>query len=325
MIYMNNFSKYLNLFFNDYLILQLNCSDKTIDSYKYAFKLLLNYLITEKKIKLKNIDFNVLTKDNIKDFLNYLENDRNCSIETRNQRLAAIKSFFQFVGIEKIEYLNEVQGILNIKSKKVIIKEMDYLTLEEIDFFFEKMPKNKRKDRRNYVFLVLLYDSAARLEELLNAKVYNIKLDNKPSIILLGKGGKERNVPIMDKTAELVKQYINENKLCDSSYLFCNSRGEKLNPRTIQKMIKDKNTTTKKITPHSFRRSRAIHLLEAGVDIIYIRDLLDHASVVTTERYAKASPKYKNKMLAKAYPDVFSDMETSWNQDKDLLEELLKY
>lgn len=94
---MNNFTKYLNLFFNDYLTLQLNCSSNTIKSYKYTFKLLLNYLINNKGINLKDIDFKVLTKENIKDFLNYIEENKNCSINTRNQRLAAIKSFFNML------------------------------------------------------------------------------------------------------------------------------------------------------------------------------------------------------------------------------------
>lgn len=322
---MNNFTKYLNLFFNDYLTLQLNCSSNTLKSYKYTFKLLLNYLINNKGIKLKDIDFKVLTKDNIKDFLNYIENNKKCSINTRNQRLAAIKSFFQYVSIENIEYLNETQDVLNIKMKKTIKKEMDYFSLKELEEFYNNIKTNTRKERRNYVLLVLLYDSAARLEELLNVKVMDVRLDNQPSITLLGKGKKIRCVPIMDKTKEIVIQYINENKLTNSSYLFSNSKGEKLNSRTIQIMINKYNKTNKNISPHSFRRSRAIHLLEAGVDMIYIRDLLDHISITTTERYAKASVEYKNKMLAKTYSNIFQEnQETSWNNDKDLLEELLK-
>lgn len=322
---MNNFTKYLNLFFNDYLTLQLNCSSNTIKSYKNTFKLLLNFLIKEKGINLKDIDFKILTKDNIKEFLNYLENNKNCSINTRNQRLAAIKSFFQFVSIENIEYLNEVQDILNIRMKKAIKKEMDYFTIKELEEFYNSFNTSTRKERRNYILLVLLYDSAARLEEVLNVKVMDLKLDNQPSVTLLGKGRKERCVPIMDNTKELLKQYINENNLTNSSYLFSNSKGEKLNSRTIQIMINKHNKTNKKISPHSFRRSRAIHLLEVGVDIIYIRDLLNHSSIITTERYAKASPEYKNKMLAKTYSNIFQEnQQTSWNNDKDLLEELLK-
>ena len=116
---MNNFSRYLNLFFNDYLVLQINASSNTINSYKYTFKSLLKYLIKYKNINIKKISFNDLNKQNIKDYLNYLENDLNNSICTRNQRLAAIKSFFQFVGVENIEYYNIVQDILNIRMKKI--------------------------------------------------------------------------------------------------------------------------------------------------------------------------------------------------------------
>ncbi len=321
---MNNFTKYLNLFFNDYLTLQLNCSVNTIISYKYTFKLLLKYLVDVKNINLKEIDFNILTKENVKDFLNYIEQEKECSINTRNQRLAAIKSFFQYVGIENIEYLNDIQDILNIRMKKSVIKEMDYFTLVELQKFYDDIPTNTRKERRNYVLLTLLYDSAARLNELLNLKVKDLRLDNEPSVFLLGKGRKERCVPIMSKTKELLEKYIDENSLTNSSYLFSNSKKEKLNSRTIQIMISKYNNTTKNITPHSFRRSRAIHLLEAGVDIIYIRDLLNHSSIITTERYAKASVEYKRKMLEKTYSNAFeNDKVTSWNQDKNLLEELM--
>lgn len=321
---MNNFAKYLNLFFNDYLTLQLNCSVNTIISYKYTFKLLLKYLVDVKNINLKEIDFNILTKENVKDFLNYIEQEKECSINTRNQRLAAIKSFIQYVGIENIEYLNDIQDILNIRMKKSVIKEMDYFTLVELQKFYDDIPTNTRKERRNYVLLTLLYDSAARLNELLNLKVKDLRLDNEPSVFLLGKGRKERCVPIMSKTKELLEKYIDENSLTNSSYLFSNSKKEKLNSRTIQIMISKYNNTTKNITPHSFRRSRAIHLLEAGVDIIYIRDLLNHSSIITTERYAKASVEYKRKMLEKTYSNAFeNDKVTSWNQDKNLLEELM--
>lgn len=321
---MNNFSKYLNLFFNDYLTMQLNASTNTILSYKYTFKLLLNFLIKEKNINIKDISFKDLNKQNIKDFLNYLEFTKNNSISTRNQRLAALKSFFQYVGIENIEYFNAVQDILNIRMKKNVIKEMDYFTLNELEEFFKNISTDSRKGRRNLVLLTLLYDSAARISELINLKIRDIKLDNNPTISLLGKGKKYRNVPIMIKTKEMLIKYINENNLTESCYLFTNSKNEKLNVRTIQIIISNYNNTSKNITPHSFRRSKAIHLLEAGIDIIYIRDLLGHSSVTTTERYSKASVEYKNKMLSKTYSNTFEENQiTSWNKDKDLLDKLM--
>ena len=202
---------------------------------------------------------------------------------------------------------------------------MDYFTLKEMEDFFKSIKTNSKKERRNLVLLTLLYDSAARISELINIKVKDLRLDNNPCVTLLGKGNKERSVPIMTKTKEILIKYINENKLSDSSYLFSNSRKEKLNIRTIQILISKYNNTNKNITPHSFRRSRATHLLEAGVDLIYIRDLLGHSSVVTTERYSKISVEYKNKMLSKTYTKTFNENQiTSWNNDMDLLEELLK-
>lgn len=129
----------------------------------------------------------------------------------------------------------------------------------------------------------------------------------------------------MNNTKELLIKYIEEKGLLNSNYLFINSKGDKLCARTIQIVIQKNNKTNKRISPHSLRRSRAVHLLEAGVDLTYIRDLFGHASVTTTEEYAKASSEYKRKMLSKVNQSVYSTNVTSWNKDPNILEDILNF
>ena len=321
-----NLSEYLSLYFNNYLILQRNISDNTLSSYKYTFKLLFNYMINERNIKIKNISFNTISKELIKDFLNYLENHRNCSIGSRNQRLAAIKSFYNYIAIDNVTNFNNVQEILNIRFKKTSSKEMDYFTCDELKEYFNEININTIKGRRDLVLLTLMYDSAMRVCELINIKVCDLKLDSSPSVTVTGKGNKQRTIPIMNNTKELIIKYIHENQLTNSLYLFSNCKKERLCTRTVEYIVYKYNKTNKVISPHSLRRSRAIHLLEAGIDLVYIRDLLGHVSVITTEKYAKASPEYKRKMLAKMNPEIYAnDSETIWNKEPDILKDILNF
>ena len=322
---MIKFSYYLKLFFEDYLKKQIGASNSTIIAYKTTFKMLLDFIVNRKNIPLNKIDFEILTKDIIREFLNYLENEKYNSAITRNNRLAAIKSFYQFVGIEEPSYLYNIQSILSIKSKKTEKKEMDYLTKDELKKIFDSIDVNNKKGRRNLVMLTFLYDSAIRISELVNVRVMDLRLNEEPSVTVLGKGNKYRTVPIMNETKDMLLNYIKENDLSLTSYLFSNYNKDKLTTRTVQLIIKKYNNSDKKISPHSFRRSRAVHMLEADVNIVYIRDILGHVSITTTEKYATVSLELKKKALEKTNKDSFYfPKTTSWNNDEDLLNELLK-
>lgn len=322
-----SFSYYLNQFFNLYLPKELCVSSNTIISYKNTFKTFINYLVKYRNISISKIDFNIITRDIVKDFLKYLEDEKNNSINTRNQRLAAIKSFYQFIKMEDPSLIFHFQNILSIKSKKTIKKLINYLTVKEINQFFEVIDTTTSKGRRNLVLLSLLYDAGLRLSEILELKIKDLRLDDNPIISVLGKGRKCRSIPIMENTKNLLLQYINENDFVSTSYLFRNSKKEQLCARTIQLIINKYASLAnldKNISPHTFRRSRAMHLLEAGVNIVYIRDFLGHESITTTEIYARANEEIKRNAIRKAYTDIQEDNHTtSWNNDTDLLNELL--
>ena len=321
-----DFAYYLNNYFNVYLPKEISASANTITSYKITFKLLINFLINEKNISIEKINFKIINRETIKDFLHYLEETKKISINTRNQRLAAIKSFYQYVKIEDPSLLENFQNILTIRTKKTIKKVETYLTVEEIKTFFSVIDTTTVKGRRDLVLLSLLYDGGLRLSELLEVKILDLRLNENPIVTVLGKGRKNRSIPIMENTKELLLQYINNNDFVNTSYLFSNSKKEKLNSRTIQKIIEKYIKLAKidkKISPHSLRRSRAMHLLEAGVNIIYIRDFLGHESITTTEIYARANEEIKRKAIQNAYSIETNNSETSWNKDTDLLKELL--
>lgn len=317
-----DFSYYLSKFFKEYLTLERNMSIETIRSYKTTFKLLIEFLVNNKNIKLKNINFSTVNKDLIIDFLNYLEAEKENSIRTRNQRLAAIKSFYEYCTFEEIDNIENIKKILSMKFKKYTKPIQDYLTEEELEKFFNSIDFSSKIGKRNLLLLTILYDTAARASEIINLKLEDIHLQEN-YIILLGKGNKKRAVPIMDKTKEIINSYIKSNK--NQTYLFENSKGNQYNKYFIKDVIAsiNKNTkTNKKITPHTFRRSRAIHLLSHGVNIIYIQELLGHSSVDTTQDYVRAITQRKFDAIESVSIKTTNEL-PNWSDDKNLLDQLL--
>lgn len=314
-----DFSYYLSKFLNEYLVIERNVSKNTIRSYTKTFQLLIDYLVNIKNMKLHNINFNTITRDIILDFLNHLEEKGN-TIRTRNQRLAAIKSFYQYCLYYETNNIHNINQILTIKFKKYTKKVMDYLTEEELQTIFNSIDSSTKKGLRNLTLLVLLYDTGARASEIINLKVEDIRLEEKV-VILTGKGNKQRVVPIMENTKELIDQYLNQEKI-NNGLIFKKNATYSLIHHLFIKLNNQKNIN-KNITPHTFRRSRAIHLLDKGVNIMYIKELLDHESVTTTEEYAKVLEKSKFEAIKKANPEIKTEYKEDWNNDQDLLNQLL--
>lgn len=222
---------------------------------------------------------------------------------------------------------------------KISIKPQDtikYLTVEAITLLLESVPLNSSKNRRDFALLATMYYTGARVHEMILMSPSDIRI-SKPYIIELhGKGGKSRLVPIGDKIIEILKSYMTENKLDSelkqSRPLFFNSWGENLTEQGIAYIIdkyvsKIRNVRPDlfniKVTPHTFRHSRAMHLLQSGVNLVYIRDLLGHVSIQTTEIYARADEKAKREAIEKASEKIMSQLspvENSWKKDKGLMD-----
>lgn len=324
------FQYYLTKYLTNYLRSERNLSENTIDSYAYTFKLLLEYFRSEKSIQPNRISLDSITNENVRDFLNWLENSRGISKASRNIRLAAIHSFIKYVQLEDPAHLFEYQKILAIKNIKHQTTEVPYLSVGQIKMVISATDASTKQGFRDKVLLTILYDTGARVDELINIKYDDIRIGKQTTIKLYGKGGKSRNVPVMGETSRLLEKYVKESTYINkviSETIFINRSGHKLTragvTHIIKKYVDKANETGANITinvhPHVFRHSKAVHLLESGVELIYIRDFLGHSSVKTTEIYAKVCTQNKLKALENVYEDIVETNPNDWSKDKDLM------
>lgn len=326
-----NFARYLTDFFSVYLTAQKNVSKNTIYSYRDAFKLLFKYCQEVKGIAIERITIDLLTAGLIKDFLYWLEHERKCSISTRNQRLASIHSFFRYIQGEAPAGIHHFQKVISISTKKAGKKVVGHLSPDAMKLILEQPDKNSSKGRRDLTLLSVLYDTGARVQELIDIKVIDLALDPLPVISLTGKGNKMRRVPLMKNVVTLLQGYLSErdlNKQWKNQYpLFINNQHNKLTKEGVAyilgkyvKMASEKSQVVpKRVSPHVLRHSKAMHMLQAGVNLIYIRDFLGHVDLKTTEIYARTDTETKRKAIEKAYPDIITGQLPAWNKDKELL------
>ncbi len=326
-----NFAKHLTEFLSVYLPIQRNISKNTIYSYRDAFKLLIKYCQEKENISAEKITLDIFSSKLITSFLEWLENDRKCSISTRNQRLAAIHSFFRYVQSEEPSGMFHFQKIMAIPIKKTKRTVAEHLTPEAMKLLLEQPDKHTQKGRRDLTLMSILYDTGARVQELIDIRICDVILKKPAVIILNGKGNKKRRVPIMKKAILLLEAYLMENKLnkpWKNEYpLFTNNQHNKLTKEgvayIVTKYLKSarrvSNILPPKVNVHMFRHSKAMHLLQAGVNLIYIRDFLGHVDSKTTEIYARTDTETKRKAIENAYPDLIDSNLPDWNNDQELI------
>lgn len=331
-----DFAKYLSRFLSEYLPHQRNVSPNTIKSYKDAFVLFIAYMRDCKDTPVEKITLAVLTRDMVLDFLRWLQENRGITDSTRNYRLAAICSFVHYLQYEDIGRLETWQQILSIKALKTDQKSINYLTTEGIKLLLEQPDKSTAKGRRNLALLALMYDTGARVQEIIDLTPEALRISSKPyTILLFGKGRKSRIVPLIEEQVALLRKYLDENKLLESRMLkhplFYNHRREKLTRWGVSHILDTYVDMARNIKPdiipekvscHSLRHSKAMHLLQGGVNLVYIKSILGHSSIQTTDIYARADSKQKREALEEAYikltPNI--DEERVWEHDRDLLE-----
>lgn len=328
-----DFARTLTRFLSEHLPGQRNVSTNTIKSYRDTFKQLLIFCDLELNIKPEHLTFDKIKAETMKDFLHWLEKTRNVSINTRNQRLAAIHSFYRYTQSEHPVILLECQRILGIPFKKREKKTFDYLAQESLKYILEQPDTTKKRGRRDLTIMATLYDTGARVQELIDLKTGDVRLTKPATITLTGKGNKKRCVPIMEKTRNLLENYMKESGLLENGYqdhpLFYNSSRHPFTRPGITYILEKYLKQAKKshsevlfpnsLHPHIVRHTKAMHLLEAGVNLIYIRDLLGHVNVTTTEIYLRANTETKRKALESAYMEVVTQDIPAWDEDTDLL------
>jgi len=327
-----DFSKYLTDYLTRYLAHERGCSSNTIIAYRDTFVLFITFMHQIRNIKAEKLLMKSITKASVVEFLDWLQSERKCSDTTRNLRLAALHSFFKYVQYQNPDNLYEYQDIMSIKVKKARRKALNYLTVNGIKLLLEQPDITTKKGRRDLALLSLMYDTGARVQEMIDLTPSAIHLDKPNTIQITGKGNKTRVVPLLEDQVSILRNYLTEFDLLKNhtrSYpLFFNSRYEKLTRAGVTHILlkyadkarkTDPRLIPEKLSSHSLRCSKAMHLLQAGVNLVYIRDILGHASVQTTEVYARADSKLKREAIEKAYVDVAPKEEPFWENNENLL------
>lgn len=327
--------RWLSKFFTDHLAGQRAASPRTIASYRDAMKLLLTWFrdtqrIPPQKLRLADID-----QPRILRFLDWLEVERDCSPATRNQRLAVIKSFCRYTAVEQPDHLDQVTGVLAIRQKKTPAPQPDHLTGDEVKMLLAEPGTASARAVRDTVLLALAYDTAARVQELCDLDIADIRRANPMTVVIRGKGSKIRYVPVMDPTAQLVADYLDHRDRhpgvgADADPLFAGPHHSRLTRSGVAKLLARHVRAVRArdpgwapglpVTPHTLRRSRATHLVQAGVNLIHIRDLLGHADVSTTEIYARTDTETKRKAIENAYESLTPDALPDWTLDSSLID-----
>lgn len=307
----NNFSKLLTDFLSVHLPLTKGLSNNSLLSYCDTFKLFLIFLRDVERKNIERLKVSDFTDIMVKEFLLWLEIDRNCSISTRNQRLVALRTFAKYSQVESPQNMAICQKIIFIEAKKAAKPQISYLCVDDVKTLLSTPDVSDIYGRRDLVLLSVMYDTGARVSEIVDLKVKNVNLTAEASILLTGKGNKPRLVPILPQTVALIKNYLQEQGLTTidkGDYpLFRNRKQEKFTRAGITYILKkyidisrlSSLTMPQKVTPHVLRHTKAMHLADANTNPIYIRDILGHEDVGTIGFYIKSSMNSKREALEK--------------------------
>jgi integrase/recombinase XerD len=305
------FLKLLDSFTTSYLPSSIGASPNTITSYKYAFRLLIEFMYSKKGIPADTITFAHLDYDTLLEFFDWIEKDRGCSISTKNQRLSAILAFSHYAQNRDFSAASVFRtSVLKIPMKKAQRKLRAYFTLQEISILLRLPNDHKETGLRDKVLLSLMYASGARAQEICDLTVAHIEFHAKGATLKLkGKGEKSRRIGIPGNCGKTLQKYIAHRRIAakPDRHVFSSQTHEKMSVSCIEgifnkyvHMAKDENPMFFKgasYPPHSMRHSTASHMLEAGVPLVVIKNFLGHESIQSTQIYAELSQNTVDKHL----------------------------
>ena len=330
----NDLAKQLSRFLSIYLPHERNVSTNTVSAYRDAFISFLLYLRDVKHIKAEKVTLADMNRDNIVGYLQWLIDKQGCSIATRNNRLAAVRSFVSYLQYDSVEHMEQWQRVLAIRGLKKEHTIPSHFTKEGIKLLLEQPDTTDPRELRHLVILALMYDTGCRVQELADLTIDSWKIYCKPySIKIYGKGRKTRIVPLSEHVVEILNKYMScyhiDTDINKKNPLFCNRSRSKLTRAGITYVLKKyavmARTSNPNLIPeitscHQLRHSRAMHLLQSGVNLVWIRDLLGHSSIQTTEVYARADSKQKREATEKASENLTpSDVIGEWVDNNDLI------
>ncbi len=330
----NSFIYFLSKYLNNYLPEYAGLSSNTIKGYSDTFKLLFLFAKQQYNLKPQKLQAETIDKKFITEFLNWLTNTRKSSDATRNLRLSNIKTFFSYMQMEVPSISFQVQRILQIPKKKTQQKIVEYIPLEGIKLILSLPDISTDIGKKHLVLLSFMFATGARVQEVIDVTINDFKYNGGEFVKLTGKGKKARLVPLEQEVIQLLEGFLKSEKNKRVFYniddpIFLSRSYNKLTRQGIGYIVKKYASQARKLNseliplkvhPHIFRHSRAMALLQAGVELIYIRDFLGHYSVMTTENYAKVNNEATRKALLKVSPSENSFKTPIWEQDKDLLQ-----
>jgi len=305
------FASLLQRFFTERLLQQQNASSRTVAAYRDAFRLLFDYTTRElgrPPAKLTLEDFNA---ERILGFLTWLETERGNSVRTRNARLAALRAFAQYVALRCPPALELAQGILAVPMKRFEKPLLGFLAREEVQALLAAPPASTWCGRRDRILLCLLYNTGARVSELIGIRVCDVTLAATSSVRLQGKGRKQRTVPLWKETSADIRRWLVYAGLQPEQRLVPTRSGLPMTRTNVANRLTLAVATAaqqcpqlqgRHISPHTWRHTTAMHLLQAGVDITVIALWLGHASPATTHGYVEADLAMKERALAAVAP-----------------------
>lgn len=327
----NALARCLRRFLAEHMPLARGLSPHTVLSYRDAFALLLRFLAARTCRDVVDLDLSDLDPDGVIAFLEDLETRRANCAATRNVRLAAIHAFARFVASQHPEHLEACQRLLAVPFKRARSRIVEYLEEDEVRAVLEAPDRTSAEGRRDHALLLAMFETGARVQEILDLRPRDLQLVRPLQARLFGKGRKERLCPLFPGTAAVLQSLLAQTGLdaASSERLFRNRRGEPLTRFGVRYLLRKyvalaqtaaPGLAKKRVHPHSIRHSAAVHLLHAGIDMGTISHWLGHASVETTNRYAVVDLDTKRAALAKAGPvgDVDPAF-AAWRSDASIL------
>ena len=330
------FSHLVSAFFTNYMASERGLSDNTIASYSDCMKLLVKFACERFGGQPEQLDITQLSRDLVIDFLDDLERTRKNGVSTRNLRLTAIKTFFHFLARNVPQLMHLSEKIQAIREKRADNQPPTCLTVPEVDAILAQIDPGTVLGARDNAMLQLLYNTGARVQEVADLTIDKLRFDSAALVTLTGKGNKTRVVPLRQETVEAITHYLQlrRKKGIESNHLFLNINQQPITRFGIGRRV-DKYTQKarrrcpslrhRRVTPHVFRHTIALHLLEAGNNIVDVQNWLGHEDLKTTSQYIEISIERKRAALEKLPPPHCGELpeEPRWKKP-ELMEFLCK-
>ena len=317
-------------FFEDHLPVQKGLCPTSIRSYRDAVRLFLNFVSADRRRPITRLHMEELTMDRTLAFLKHLEQERGNHIRTRNQRLAALRTFFTYLATRMPEMLHTAHQVTAIPTKRVPPPETQYLEREEVVSLLKRLPRQGRHALRDRTLILVLYNTGARAQEVAELRLEHLDLGSQPCAQLHGKGDRWRTCPLWAETVRQLRMLMEQTDQSANAPVFCSRPGKALTRFGIYKIVRkhggflDRDgEQPRRVTPHLWRHTAAVHLLEAGVEINVIRSWLGHVSLETTNHYAQLTVRSKVAAMQVCEPPsdtlVGSRRRSGWKEDQQLL------